>query len=388
MIGLSKNFWLLSFSLFFFMVSFNLILPELNDFISMLGGEKLKGLIIVLFTISAAISRPFSGKLADTIGRKKVILYGGIICVFASLMYPFSFAIWFFLLIRFIHGFSAGFLPTGATALVTDLLPEDSRGKGMGIWGVFISLGIGFGQYIGGIIAKYFTNDFLFIAASLFAVVSIILQAFLRETLVERQKFSLKLLKIKKEDIIEPNVIPAALVMFLTAICSGIVFIIVPDIAEFINIENKGSFFGIYVLSTIFVRLVAGPLSDKIGRVKMMLASTFLLMISMLLIGTIQGNISFILASIVFGIATGLSSPTLFAWTADLSPIERRGVGAGTMFIALEIGIMVGSFSTVLLYHNSLTSIFYTCLFGAISTFLAFLYLISKLRIENRKKIA
>ena len=71
-----KNFWLLTISMFFFMTSFNLILPELNDFISSLGGADKKGLVITLFTISAAISRPFSGKLTDTIGRKKVIYLG------------------------------------------------------------------------------------------------------------------------------------------------------------------------------------------------------------------------------------------------------------------------------------------------------------------------
>ena len=55
----------------FFMTSFNLIIPELNDFITKLGAPDKKGLIITLFTISAAISRPFSGKIADLVGRKQ-----------------------------------------------------------------------------------------------------------------------------------------------------------------------------------------------------------------------------------------------------------------------------------------------------------------------------
>ena len=92
-----KNFWFLSLSLFFFFTSFNLILPELNDFISSLGGADKKGLIITLFTISAAISRPFSGKLSDTIGRKKVIYIGIIFSLIISLMYPLCYSVLFFL---------------------------------------------------------------------------------------------------------------------------------------------------------------------------------------------------------------------------------------------------------------------------------------------------
>jgi hypothetical protein len=66
----------------------------------------------------------------------------------------------------------------------------------------------------------------------------------------------------------------------------------------------------------------------------------------------------------VFGLATGVSSPTLFAWTADLSLPQRRGTGAGTLFIALELGILVGSGLTFLFYKNTIESA-RTCLFIA-----------------------
>ncbi len=373
---LPKNFWLLSFSLFFFMVSFNAIIPELNQFITQLGGENSKGLIITLFTISAAISRPFSGKLSDTIGRKKVILFGGAIAIIITLLYPLSLSVYFFLTLRFLHGFAAGFLPTGATALVTDILPENKRGYGMGIWGVFISLGIGFGQYAGSMIASQYGLNNLFFFATAFAVISILLQLGLKETLAQTQTFKFSLLKIKWKDIIEPSVIPSALVMFLTAICSGIVFVIVPDLAHFVGIENKGSFFGIYVLSTIVIRLASGRISDRIGRANMMIISVSMLALSMLLVGITTDIHSFILAAIVFGVATGLSSPTLFAWTADLSDIDRRGVGSGTMFIALELGIMIGSYSTMFIYNNQLNSIWQTTFIGIASCLFALVYLI------------
>ena len=70
----------------------------------------------------------------------------------------------------------------------------------------------------------------------------------------------------KKTDIIEPGVLPAAFVMILTASCSGIIFVVTPDISNYLGISNKGWFFGMYILSTIFIRLFTGSLSDKIGR--------------------------------------------------------------------------------------------------------------------------
>ena len=363
-------------AMFFFMTSFNLILPELNNYISILDGADKKGLIITLFTISAAISRPFSGKLADTIGRKKVI-YLGIICsFFIMLIYPFSYSVLFFLILRFLHGFSAGFAPTGATALLTDLIPEKSRGHAMGIWGTFISLGIGVGQTLGSWIYLSFGFTILFLIGALFSLIAFILVFWIKETLVNPQKFNFKLLRISWKDVFEPNVLPAAFVMLLSAMCSGMIFVLTPDLSTYLGISNKGFFFGIYVIATILIRLLTSSLSDRIGREKTLLIGCFILVISMLLVGTSNSIVSYIFAAIIFGIATGITSPTMFAWTADLSHEDRRGVGAGTMFIALEFGIMFGALLTLVSYDSTKSTIFITFLIGAIMATIACIYLI------------
>ena len=371
--------------MFFFMTSFNLILPELNNYISILDGADKKGLIITLFTISAAISRPFSGKLSDTIGRKKVI-YLGIICsFFVMLIYPFSYSVLFFLILRFLHGFSAGFAPTGATALLTDLIPEKSRGHAMGIWGTFISLGIGVGQTLGSWIYLYFGFTILFLIGALFSLIAFILVFWIKETLVNQQKFNFKLLRISWKDVFEPNVLPAAFVMLLSAMCSGMIFVLTPDLSTYLGISNKGFFFGIYVIATILIRLLTSSLSDRIGREKTLLIGCFILVISMLLVGTSNSIVSYIFAAIIFGIATGITSPTMFAWTADLSHEDRRGVGAGTMFIALEFGIMFGALLTLVSYDSTKSTIFITFLIGAIMATIACIYLI--VIIAKKKKV-
>ena len=382
---LGKQFWLLSFSMFFFMAGFNLILPELNDYITLLNGANQKGLIIMLFTISAGISRPFSGKLSDKIGRKKVIYIGTFIAIVVCLLYPLASSLWIFFLLRFLHGFSAGFSPTGSTALLTDILDEKQRGRAMGIWGTFISLGIGVGQAAGSLICKSFGFNFLFFSASLSTVISLLLVKNVNETLAKKERFHSSLLKINWRDIIEPSVIPAAVVMLLTAICSGIIFVITPEISKFLHFENKGIFFGIYVISTILIRLFASGLSDKIGRRQTMLIAVCSLAGSMLFIGLAKTKEMYLLSAIIFGIATGISSPTLFAWTADLSHELRRGVGAGTMFIALELGVMIGSFSTMLMYDNHFSSVFSTFLVGVICAIIAALYLICHLRFKKHR---
>lgn len=385
------------------MISFNIILPELNQFITNLGGAKYKGLIISLFGAAALISRPFSGKLSDTIGRKKVMFFGLFVALAVTLIYPISGLI-LFLTLRFLHGFSAGFLPTGATALVTDILPENKRGIGMGIWGTFTSVGIGAGQLFAKYIVAQWGLTGLFMIAALFVVFATIMIAFISETLdpsliyrfkplfskddqlIDQElnepvkRFHWGILKIGRNDIIEPHVVPAAIVMCSSAVSSGIVFAVTPDMTEDLGLSNKGWFFGYYALSTIAIRLFASRLSDIIGRRKTLIIGMTFMSISMSVLALSTDGFSSMIGSIIFGIATGISSPTLFAWTADLSPTHRRGVGAGTIFIALEGGIILGSASILLTYDNtfnSIPSVFFT---GVIFAIFAIGYLIWHLK--------
>jgi len=366
--------------MFCFMLSFNLILPEMNAFISALGGAAYKGSIIFLFSIAAGISRPFAGKLADVIGRKRTMNIGLAITILVSLAYPFTRTIGLLFALRFIHGLSAGFSPTSATALLTDLLPAKRRGAAMGIWGTAISLGIGVGQSLGSLIFSYSNYDTLFLSAAAFGFLAVIFSVLIKETLTEKQAFSWSLLRLKTADVIEKPVKPAALIMFLTAISSGVIFVLTPDVSAFLNIDNKGYFFGIYVLTTIVMRLFFSSLSDRIGREQTLFIGCIFLITSMILLALAETRLSYTIAAGVFGLATGVSSPTLFAWTADLSLPERRGTGSGTMFIALEAGILFGSGMTFIFYNNTLQSAQVLFYIAAAFALFALLTLVFQLR--------
>jgi predicted MFS family arabinose efflux permease len=55
---------------------------------------------------------------------------------------------------------------------------------------------------------------------------------------------------------------------------------------------------------------------------------------------------------VVYGLGAGLNSPTLYAWTVDLSHPERRGRGIATMYIALEVGIGLGALLAGWIFDN------------------------------------
>ena len=331
-----------------FMTSFNFIIPELNEFISDIGGPEYKWAIIAFFASAAMISRPLSSKLTDAIGRKSVMIIGSIVCVVLGFLYMGMSSVFIFLILRFIHGFSTGFMPTGAATMLADLSPPERRGEAMGIFGLFTSLGFAFGPFGGPVIKKLFGVEAMFAVSSLIALISLLLVLSLKETLKERQKFNLSQLKIKKDDFYEPNILGVSIVMALTTFTFGVVSILVPDQSDLLGFDNKGTFYLFYAGASIATRAIAGKASDKFGRLNLMLVGTMVLAIAGITIGFSNSQTMFLIGATLFGLSAGINSPTLFAWATDLAEKNYIGRAMGTLFIALELGIIIGSASTML----------------------------------------
>jgi MFS family permease len=51
-------------------------------------------------------------------------------------------------------------------------------------------------------------------------------------------------------------------------------------------------------------------------------------------------------SAILYGMSWGMNSPTVQAWTADLSDERTRGRAMATMYIALEAGIGLGAIAS------------------------------------------
>ena len=377
------QFWRLCFSAFIFFASFNMIIPELPAHLTNLGGEDYKGLIISLFTVTAGLSRPFSGKLTDTIGRIPVMIIGALVCFVCSMLYPVAGTVFSFLLLRFFHGFSTGFKPTGTTAYVADVVPVTKRGEAMGILGLSSNLGMAAGPAFGSWIALEVSLDFMFYLSSALGIFSVIILAGMKETVKNTQRFQFSMLKIKLNEIIEPRVLVPSIVMLLTAYSFGLILTIIPDYSVFLGLENKGIFFTIFTVSSLAVRLLAGRASDRFGREQVLKVSTITLAIAMLCIGFSGSRMELFVSAILFGLAVGMNSPTIFAWTVDLSRDEHRGRAMSTMFIFLELGIGSGAIFSGWIYSNNPEMFKWAFWSGAVLSIVAFCFLI----LRSRKKL-
>lgn len=369
------QFGLVCMSSFLFSASFNMLIPELPAYLSSMGGAEYKGYIIALFTLTAGISRPFSGKLTDKIGRVPVMAVGSMVCVICGLLYPLLTSIAGFLWLRLFHGFSTGFKPTATSAYVADIVPANRWGEAMGIHGLCFSTGLAIGPAIGSELTGRMSINALFYCSSIFALLSIVIVMNMKETLNPKERFKFSHLKISREEIIEHRVLPGAIVSFLSYLSYGVILTVISDWGSHLGVANKGMFYMVFTVASLLIRFVSGKMSDRIGRVTIIKISLLILVLSMVLIGNAGTALNLMVASAVYGIATGMLSPALTAWIIDLSHPEHRGKAVATMYIALEAGIGLGAFLAGGLYISDVQMIPPTFYLMAALSLLAFFYI-------------
>jgi len=371
----STQFWLLCLGSLFFMASFNMIIPELPDFLSSLGGAEYKGLIISLFTLTAALSRPFSGKLTDVIGRKPIMIFGSVVLIIASFNYLVASTIIGFLVLRLFHGMSTGFSPTGQTAILSDIVPFEKRGEAMGIFGVTASLGMAGGPALGAAIASKYGLDAMFIGSGILAIITLFIFLSIKETLDKPKKLKLSMLRVSFVDIYEPNVRGSAIVMMLYTFSFGAILTLIPDFSKSLGILNKGLYFTIFFIASLLSRLVAGKISDKLGRVIVIKTGLIIITLGLILTGLADSKFMFLTGAAIYGFGSGVTSPTIFAWTIDLSNQKFRGRGISTMFLSLEIGIGVGALISGWIFSNNTENLPVIFIICASLTLIAVFYL-------------
>ena len=320
-----------------------MVLPDLPHWLKSIGGSGYEWLIIPSFAFMALLLRPISAKLADQKGRILVMVIGAVATTVASGLYMALPYLSLFFIIRGLHGFCAGFSPTGFTAYADDIVPLEKRGEAMGIIGICNNVGNAIGWLLGSHLTKHYGIESMFLASICLGMCSTILFWSLPETLPTKSQFHWLSLKFKPKYILEFNVLLPAIIMLLTAYASGCVLALIADYTESIGIHNKGMYMAVYILASLGIRFMAGRWSDRYGRPKIALIGVYVLSMSMLLLALSHAHWAYYLSSVCFGIGFGLISPALFAWAADWSRPGLKGKAFGTLYIFLEIGIIFGS---------------------------------------------
>ena len=176
----NKRLYLVCLTVFPFMICTGIIYSILSIYMASLGLTKSEiGTLFTAGAVGAAISSPFWGTLSDRFGRKKIMVFSMAAFAIVFLGYAFSRTYIHLVLVQVWEGLAWAAMGSTAVALVADVVPEESRGKAMGIYNMTWNMGWIVGPSMGGFISDHFGFMTTFLLCSGLTAAGLVLAAFL-----------------------------------------------------------------------------------------------------------------------------------------------------------------------------------------------------------------
>ncbi|GIO08598.1 multidrug resistance protein 2 [Brevibacillus reuszeri] len=147
---------ILMFNIFLVFTGIGLIIPIMPKFMTELGiSGSTVGLLVAAFSLTQLLFSPIAGRLADSFGRKRMIVIGLIIFAFTEWLFGIATNSELLFLSRLFGGISAAMIMPAVMACVADVTTNEERAAGMGYINAAITTGFIIGPGIGGYIAEF-----------------------------------------------------------------------------------------------------------------------------------------------------------------------------------------------------------------------------------------
>ncbi|MEG4249130.1 MFS transporter [Microcoleus sp. AT3-A2] len=324
------------------------LLPTLPLYVQFVGGTKQQiGFVMGAFAIGLLLSRPQLGKIADSRGRKQVLLLGASVAAIAPLGYLLAQSIPLLLVIRAFHGLSIAAFTTAYSALVTDLSPPGKRGELIGYMSLVNPIGLALGPAIGGFVQAWVGYTPLFAMSAAFAAISVFFTCQIAEPnfadLTKSDSLSDDTNSQKYWEMLwNPRVRIPALVLLLVGLVFGTLSTFMPLFIQETKANlNAGLFYSTAAIASFGIRLLTGRASDKYGRGLFISGGLICYAVSMLLLYFANNSNAFLMAALVEGCAGGTVLPMMVTLMSDRCEPHERGRLFSLCIGGFDLGIAI-----------------------------------------------
>jgi MFS family permease len=327
-----------SFTFFVFLAAFQLF-PTAPFRILALGGTPfMAGSFLGCLTYASAFSAPFTGALADRMGRRRVMLVTSIAVMVIAGSYGWISHPRVLLGMAVLHGVFWSGLMSASAAYLTDLLPPGRRAEGIGYWGLASVLAVAVAPRVGfGLLARGWSTVCGAIFVLNLAVVGIALLL---------PDFPSHPREAGNAGLFEWNVLVLSGTLFLYTFGYGGVTSFSALYAKSQGIEPPWIFLSGFAVVTLLTRPFSARLADRIGYGRVLVPSLMTIALALALLALYRTKTGFLLSAILFGTGFGSAYPVFAAHVMSRVSDSRRGAAFGSVLFAFDTGIGTGSLAT------------------------------------------
>ncbi|HEV2232830.1 MAG TPA: MFS transporter [Terriglobia bacterium] len=338
-----------------------------------LGGSlhktvEVAGMLVVVYSVTAAIASFVAGALSDHYGRRKFLMAGVVVFAAASWISSQTQTFSELMLARALTGFAAGTISTCSIAFAGDWFAYNVRGRAIGLVSSAYFAAPIIGVPLAGQIADHFGWHcvFLFFAGLSFVVACISL--FLPTEQVNPQPSVDKLRAtifvfrsfLKRRDIVAA----LCVAFFVSAGLVGFITYIGQWLSDHFKIPTSGItlVFMVGGLASLAGAPLGGILADRWGKRKVSIASNILLALAVALVPFLRWGFWLFLVFGATGLGAAFRQGPLTALMTEMVPAGQRGFFIALRNIASQLGIgAIALLGGILYQHNGYVAVTTLC---------------------------
>ncbi|NYF25266.1 MFS family permease [Sporosarcina sp. JAI121] len=341
------------------------------------------GLLMSVFLISAIIVRPFTGKLLDIAGKRKMLWISLILYLICTVLYYFIQPFTGLLVLRFVQGIWFSIITTAGVSITADIVPTARRGAGLGYFAMSTNLAVVLGPLIALYIIQSYSFDVLFIVMSILMVIGVLssLSAPAGIVLEKNNEKS----KLSIGDLFEKGAMPVAILASLIALSYA-------SVLSYLSIyaQEKGflalasTFFLVFAAVMLVTRPFTGRLFDEKGPQYVVIPGFIFFAIGLILLANMDSALSFLVAGGLVGFGYGALVPSFQALAVQSTKHERSGYATATFFTFFDLGLAIGSYMLGLIaIHYGYQSVYLVS--GALVVAVFILYTVIEWKKKHKK---
>ncbi len=376
-----RNVVVLAFGNMIVMFGFSMFSPLMPVYLLPIVGGTLfvVGLFTSMFSLMRALLQPFTGRISDKIGRKKMIVPALFSYSLVAYLYSTATTAFEFIGYRAVQGISSSTLWPASDALISDTVPTGERARALGAVSMSYQVGTLIAPAIGGLVAYAWGFKEVFYVCALLAlaggVSSLLL---LREPKKggakqqarnpvppsganENNSSVLRMSKVQasseqKLDFIQRRRVVRflGLTNLLLMMTFSMIDVILAILIMYYyggTLLEVGIIYMAFGLAGALAAVIGGSWADKRGKRRILLLSTALsilfwpaLIAANTIAALLEVNALIILVVIMtlFSFVGTIGGPSVSALMADLTPPEKRGAAFGFLGMCNDLGMVIG----------------------------------------------
>lgn len=301
------------------------------------------GLLLSIFLLSAIITRPFTGKVLDIVGKKKMLIASLVLYLVTTLLYIVIKPFILLLILRFIQGIAFSVLTTANNSIAADIVPLKRKGAGLGYFTMSLNLAVVLGPFVGLLVIQYLNFEMLFIIMSIVVILGSITALTIKLDDLPLPSKTDKL-TFKLSDLFEKKALPSAIFASFVAISYSSVLSFLSVYAKEEHLMGVATvFYIVYAAAMLITRPFTGKIYDTKGPQYVIIPGFLFFVMGLLALAFVNGPTLFLVAGVFVGLGYGALVPSFQSLCIESADHSRSSYATATFFTLFDIGIALGS---------------------------------------------